>query len=195
MIIYKSIECVSGCTKKLVSNTPEHVLFHTWRHRMTIREAARCIPLCVFVYVQRDSCASNIPQCAVSVTRQALLIFHRGYSWINAFKVLLKDQFHDLFRHKTVRRVAGDVRAMRKPRLNSFLLRKTWNLTALFLCTIRLPCGLKCAEAVYLENSRHFAGDRTPRHSETCREQREPIQDNSILLDFHRCQSGSQWKE
>lgn len=64
----------------------------------------------------RVTYASKIHKCAVSIKRQwasqVLLIFHQSYSWINAFKVLLKDQFHDLFRHKTVHHVAGDVRVM-----------------------------------------------------------------------------------
>ncbi len=73
--------------------------------------------LCIHVHARfRVIYASKIHKCAVSIKRlwasQVLLIFHQGYSWINAFKVLLKDQFHDLFRHKTEHHVAGDVRVM-----------------------------------------------------------------------------------
>lgn len=57
---------------------------------------------------------SKIHKHVVSIKNQwasqVLLIFHQSYSWINAFKVLQKDQFHDLFRHKTECHVGSDVR-------------------------------------------------------------------------------------
>lgn len=77
------------------------------------------LPVCLCIHALarfRVICTSKTHKCAVSIksqwASQVLLIFHQGYSWINAFKVLLKDQFHDLFRYKTVRHVADDVRVM-----------------------------------------------------------------------------------
>lgn len=58
---------------------------------------------------------SKIHKCAVSIKSQVLLIFHQGYSWINAFNVLLVDQFHDLFRHKQSGHVGRDAGMMPAP--------------------------------------------------------------------------------
>lgn len=73
-----------------------------------------------FLLMFVSSLRQKTHKCAVSIksqwATQVLLIFHQDYSWINAFKVLLKDQFHDLFRRKTVRHVACDVTAMHAPR-------------------------------------------------------------------------------
>lgn len=64
----------------------------------------------------RASYASKAHKCAPSFKSQracqVLLIFHKDYSWINAFNILLQDQFHDLFTYKTVYHAAHDVRVM-----------------------------------------------------------------------------------
>lgn len=43
--------------------------------------------------------ASKTYKCALSIKNQragqVALIFYQDYSWVNAFKALLKDQFHD----------------------------------------------------------------------------------------------------